>query len=461
MMETPKENKKAYKKYYISIIIISLLTVFVSMCNIWYMKIKTEVERIAFYPGISMEDIDLRGMEYEYAKNLLNQKFEEELQQKTISLVHREKSWDFTYRDMGGRYEFEDKLQEVYQIGREGSTLERYRIIQELSRNPQNVSARFSYDIDLVKQRVKEIAEIMNQKNQNATIERRDGQFHIREEVVGRIVNEEKALEEIKSLMSRREAGTIQLVIEDSIPRITKKELQAIHEVIDEFSTVFNPKDIGRTENLRVAADKVNGTLLMPGDVFSLDKVLGPRTEANGYKAAKVIVNNELVDGIAGGVCQIASTIYNTSLLADMEIVERKPHSLISAYIPPGRDATIAENLIDFKFKNNYETPVYIEAKLLNNKVYVAFYGDKKHMNRKITFITETLNKYPPLADEIIKDPNLYVGEEKIEKRGVEGIKVRLYKVTNEDGKMISKEPVDVSYYPPIRGRRRVGTKVR
>ncbi len=127
------------------------------------------------------------------------------------------------------------------------------------------------------------------------------------------------------------------------------------------YSTKYNPA-INRSVNLRVACSRIDGVVLQPGEEFSFSRTILPRTAANGYVKAKVIVNKEYVDGYGGGICQVSSTLYNAMLAAGVPATERHSHSLAVSYVPVGRDATISGTYKDLKFKNIFEKPIQIKA---------------------------------------------------------------------------------------------------
>ncbi|WDC84585.1 VanW family protein [Caloramator sp. mosi_1] len=131
----------------------------------------------------------------------------------------------------------------------------------------------------------------------------------------------------------------------------------------------------------------------MPGDVFSMLKVLGPRNASQGYKEAPVIINGKLEPGLAGGICQVSTTMYNAALLGNFEIVKRKAHGLAVAYVAPGRDATIAGDSIDFQFKNNYNNPIYIEAVVETSTITVNIYGANEREGQYVEIVSEVYQR--------------------------------------------------------------------
>lgn len=171
-------------------------------------------------------------------------------------------------------------------------------------------------------------------------------------------------------------------------PRVTMEILNKIKETeISSFSTSFSPKQVDRTTNLKLSIERINGTVIYPGETFSMDEALGERTAKEGYKYAPAFSGGQVVKSMAGGICQTTTTMYNAALFANMQIVERYKHGLPVTYINKGRDATIYRNVYDLKVKNNYEYPLYVKASIDTKKglMTVKIYGYKKEYNIKVT----------------------------------------------------------------------------
>lgn len=130
-----------------------------------------------------------------------------------------------------------------------------------------------------------------------------------------------------------------------------------------------------RGSNVANAASKVNGTILLPGDVFSFNGTVGRRTVANGFKTAPEYMNGQTVDGIGGGTCQVSTTVYSAALYADLKIVKRSNHSMSVSYVPLGQDATVTDGGIDLKIANDTGYPVKIEAVTGGGKITVTIIG--------------------------------------------------------------------------------------
>lgn len=231
---------------------------------------------------------------------------------------------------------------------------------------------------------------------------------------------------------------TIKLII--TKPKITINEIgtEAFPNLLSTFTTKYDRTNINRTTNLQLAVNKINGTVILPGEEFSYNKVVGERTIAAGYREAKVYSNGEVVDGLGGGICQISSTLYNTALLANLEITERRNHQFVTSYLPAGRDATVVYGSQDFKFKNNRNYPIKIEASLNSGIAKISLYGVKEETEYNVTFETRTISAIP-YKTKYIEDGSLEVGTEKVQQKGTNGLITETYKILSSNGIIVSK----------------------
>ena len=149
------------------------------------------------------------------------------------------------------------------------------------------------------------------------------------------------------------------------------------------YSYYVNNKD--RTTNLKIASKKINGTIIQPGETFDFNKVVGSRTAAKGYKKAHVFTGeNSTTMGLAGGICQVASTVFNTALISNVKIVERHQHSQRVSYVPLGRDAAISGNVQNFRWKNNTKYAIKIKMTVKGGKITCTFYTCQKVKPKKV-----------------------------------------------------------------------------
>ena len=260
--------------------------------------------------------------------------------------------------------------------------------------------------------------------------------FEIHAEVDGVDFN----IEEAKQIISSEEKEEYTIPLKITKPEITINKIgtEAFPNLLSTFTTKYDKTNTNRTTNLQLAINKINGVVLMPDEEFSYNKIVGERTISAGYKEAKIYSNGEVVDGLGGGICQISSTLYNTVLLANLEITERRNHQFVTSYLPAGRDATVVYGSQDFKFKNNRKYPVKIEASLNSGIAKISLYGVKEENDYTVTFETRTVSAIP-YKTKYINDSTIEEGTEKIQQKGVNGLITETYKILNLNGVVVSK----------------------
>jgi vancomycin resistance protein YoaR len=236
----------------------------------------------------------------------------------------------------------------------------------------------------------------------------------------------------------------------------TAKELDGVRfdAVLGWFETRYDrsEKYAARTFNLRIAASKLDGHVLLPGEIFDFNELVGPRDEANGYKVAPVIAEGEVVDGIGGGTCQISGTLHGASFFAGLGIVDRTPHTRPSAYIKLGLDATVVYPTIDLRLQNTFDFPVVLHETVKNGVVRAEILGPRR--TRTVTLIRRILDAIP--YEEVERpDKSLPSGTRVLAQRGVAGFKVRRYRIVRDGPHAVRERWDDV--YPPTTQIIRVG----
>lgn len=270
--------------------------------------------------------------------------------------------------------------------------------------------------------------------------------FTIYPEVYGVDFNVDEAK---KLLEEDKEEYEIQLIITKPAVTVEQFGSEAFPNRLSIFTTRYDASNKDRTTNLRIACQKLNGKIVLPGETFSYNATLGERTIANGYKEAKIYSNGEVVDGLGGGICQISSTLYNAVLMSNLEIVERRNHQFVTSYLPAGRDATVVYGLTDFKFKNTRKYPVKISANVQNGIATVAIYGIKQDEEYTVSFETRTIAT-TPYTVKYIEDANVAAGTETVKQKGANGLQTETYKIMSLNGKVVSKTLLSRDTYTPM-----------
>ncbi|KAF1083827.1 Vancomycin B-type resistance protein VanW [Sporotomaculum syntrophicum] len=240
------------------------------------------------------------------------------------------------------------------------------------------------------------------------------------------------------------ELTTAKIKPELSTEEVTKWNIK---EMIAQYTTRFNSALTGRTQNIKIAADVLDGLVVAPGEIISFNDVVGPREVDKGYQNAGIIVGNTLTEGIGGGICQVATTLYNAVLLADLDIVQRGNHNIPISYAPIGLDAAVSYGSLDLKFKNNTGSHMLIKTSVEGNYITVRIYGNnEKGKNIQLkSWVTETIE--PKVVYKV--DPSLEPEQSKELQKGASGYRAQAQRIVTVNGK-VEQEALPSSYYLPV-----------
>ena len=409
------------------------------------------------HSNITISGINVGGLTPSQADSMLKAKMQPTIDAAAIELKFREKVWKLKYSDIDFKYEYEDAVTKAYDIGHKGNLLKRVADVVTAQLGREDIKLNFAYNSEYIRNKLVDIFEEIGQEAKDATVVLKDQVFVITDEVEGRKLDVNQSYDLIKAQIEKVAFEDVELVVGTTQPEIKRADLENIKDKLGEYSTKFNAADVDRTHNIKIATISASNILIKPGQTFSVNEMVGPRLAKFGYKEAKVIINNELVPGIGGGVCQVSSTLYNVALLSNMKIVERRNHSLPSAYVPLGRDATISEDYIDFKFQNTTQYPIYLYGEVKGSWVKFSLYGRNESPGRTVKIKTEMIKKTEPQI-KIIEDPTLPEGTEVEEKKAYTGYVVKSWRVIMENSKEVSVEELPLSTYRVANGVKRVGT---
>lgn len=267
------------------------------------------------------------------------------------------------------------------------------------------------------------------------------------------------SMEEAKKLLEEDKDEYI-IPLKITKPEITTDEIgsEGFPDLLGTFTTYYNASNTSRTTNLRLASNKINGTVLMPGETFSYNKVVGERTIAAGYKEAPMYAGGKVVDGLGGGICQISSTLYNAVIFANLDIVSRSNHRFVPSYVKAGRDATVVYGAIDFKFKNTRNYPIRIKSSVSGGVAKVSIYGMKEEKEYDVKIETRITGSIPSKT-VYEDDKTLAEGKEKVVQKGHKGTYSEAYKVVYYNGKVVSRTLLSKDKYSAMDTIIKRGTK--
>lgn len=303
---------------------------------------------------------------------------------------------------------------------------------------------------------VKSLYDEIYVKPEDATYEIANGKMTITPEVLGREIDKDEAEKQIETI---KNGGEVTLKLITLEPEVTEASINAelFGTVLGKYATSYATSSKNRSDNVELAAKRIDGIILMPNEEFSYNSVVGKRTAENGFKEAPVFENGETVQGMGGGVCQVSSTLYSAVLYADLPVLERQNHSMTVSYVPKGQDATVAYGSIDFRFKNNTKGPIKISAKTGGKTVEMSIWGAKPEKEKKVEIINSVVETKAPTVEEIT-EPTLKLGERKVISNGKTGYTVATTRKVYENGKEVKSEKMTSSKYKMIPTKVAVGS---
>lgn len=458
-----KNRRKAWKRRRVHYLIgMSVLFVVVLAAVVYgvlhHYTYKVPENKIA--DNVYIGEINVSGMTKKQAEKALESKIKE-YGEKPLTVSIGEKQVDVLLKDLGfGVKSVEKTAEKALAVGKEGSLWKNFREIRSLKKKKTVIDEDFVLEKKAAEKALTEQVVPHEQAAVDATIQKTGNGFKITDEASGKKLSIKKSIKTITTYLNEKwnyRSAKIKLDEEEQKPRVTRADLETVQDRLGSFYTDAGRG--GRVQNLRRAAELINGTVVMPGEEFSVEKTTSPYTEENGYVSASAYENGQVVQNMAGGLCQVSTTLYNAVLYSELKVTLRSAHSLIVKYVEPSRDAAIAEGLKDFKFINSYDTPIYIEGFIDDsNRLLFNIYGkDTRPKNREVKFESETL-EVTPIATKFVEDKEKEIGYLQKEGSAFEGRKARLWKVVYEDGKEVSRDVINNSTYKTTDRVYKVGT---
>ncbi len=266
-------------------------------------------------------------------------------------------------------------------------------------------------------------------------------------------------VEAAKSMLLEEKAE-YEIPLKITKPTKTVKQIgtEAFPDLLATCTTSYKASNVDRTTNLKLAANKINGVVLLPNEEFSYNKVVGERTISAGYKMAATYASGKVVDGLGGGICQISSTLYDAVVFANLNVTTRRNHQFVTSYLPAGKDATVVWGSQDFKFVNSRKYPVRIVATVEGGNATIQVWGIKEDVEYDISIETKKVATIA-FTTQYVQDASLPAGQQKVVQAGSNGRKVEAYKVMKLNGKVVSTTLLSRDTYNAMQRIVNVGTR--
>lgn len=259
------------------------------------------------------------------------------------------------------------------------------------------------------------------------------------------------SIEEAQNQVNASTEANVTIPLKITTPAVTTNHIgtEAFPDLLATFSTTFSTGNANRATNIRLASNKINGVVLLPGEDFYYNKVVGQRTAAAGFKSAGVYVNGRVENGIGGGICQVSSTLYNSVLRANLQIVKRSNHYFATGYVPLSTDATVSWGGPEFAFKNSRKYPIKIVSSVNGGKITISIYGCKEETEYEVIIQSQTLQTIPMKTERRV-NPALPKGTTKTVQKGHGGYKSRAYRILKLNGTEVSRQLLSTDTYAQL-----------
>lgn len=399
--------------------------------------------------GVCIGSVNVGGMTKVEAKTAVDD-YVSSVSETVFSLKGANGAIEATAEDMSVSADTEAAVDEALAIGNTGSLIDRFIDEQELKSGNITVNMYLSVNKQKTAQLIYDKKDVLNIEAVDNTLKRNGSSFEFLPGQEGQEVDVVQSVYAINDFLQNSWDGStneIELVSDTVEPKGSQEELAQIKDNLGTFSTDFSSSAAGRAANVKNACGLINGSVIYPGEEFSVYQAISPITTDNGYEIAGAYENGQVVDSVGGGVCQVATTLYNAVIRAELDIVQRYNHSMLVSYVSPSDDAAIAGTYKDLRFKNNLENPVYIEGYCSGGIITFTVYGvETRPANRTISFRSETLSEEVP-DTQFNFDSSHPVGYYHTEQTAHKGVTARLWKTVTVDGNVESDEIFNNSKY--------------
>ncbi len=425
------------------------------------MPVKAEAAEARIRDNVYIGTVAVGGMTAKEAEAAIDEYIEELNTGETV-LVGNVGSTTVSNADLGISCNATETIKSALAIGESGNLLSRYKDIRDTENQKYVLKPDIEIDTDMTRQVFSDFQNILVSGAVDYGLKHDGSSFTVTEGKEGTVIDEDASIQAIQDFFSTEwsESGnSVELATKTVQPQGSAEELAKVKDLLGSYTTDYSSSTDGRKTNVERGTELISGNVVYPGEEFSVHDTVNPMNAENGFALAGAYENGATVESYGGGICQVSSTLYNAVLMSELEVVKRSPHSMIVGYVEPSRDAAIAGDYKDFIFKNNTNAPIYIEGTASGGVLTFKIYGQEtRAANRKIEYVSETVEETEPGGTEYRADNSMAVGQIKLNQSAHSGKEAVLYKIVYEDGEEVSKEQVNSSSYAAASTIYNVGT---
>ena len=437
------------KKQSISIIFAAVVIIFAAV--LWGASTSVfakETDDATIPANVYIGEVSVGGMTVDEAKEAVTD-YVKDTTDVDVVLKAGEKSVTVKAEELGLGWGNTKVAEEAANIGKSGNLIKRYKDQKDLENENKVYNIVYTVDEEKTRAVLTEKSAELNQKAVNASLKRENGAFIYEDGKQGIVMNIEGSVQSVVSYFNNEwdvKEPEVELVADVEEPEGNKESLSRVKDVLGTYHTDFSSSTAERVINIKNAVSKIDGTVLYPGEEFSVYEAIAPLDAENGYELAGAYENGTTVQSYGGGVCQVSTTLYNTVLYSELNVTQRSNHSMMVHYVDPSRDAAIAGTYKDLKFQNSTDAPIYIEGYTSGGIVYFTIYGEEtRPSNRKVEYQSETVSQdTPPVQIAAAAAPVGYVA---VTQKANAGQSAKLWKIVTVDGVEQEREVVNTSKY--------------
>ncbi len=399
--------------------------------------------------GVYIGSVDVGGMTEAEAREALDS-YVTELMDTTFTLNGYNGSLEVTAEEMGVYVDTEDAVSRALAVAHTGNLIDRYKQTKDLESSNIVIDMNLQIDKQATAMLIYNESDELNVEAVDNGLTRENGEFVFVAGQVGYEVDIVSSVNSISDYLANEWDETVNeiaLVTTEVEPKGTEEELALVSDLMGTFSTDFSTSSAGRKQNVTNGCSKINGTVLYPGEEFSVYEAVSPFTQDNGYELAGAYLNGATIESFGGGICQVSTTLYNAAIRAELEITMRYNHSMLVSYVPASDDAAIAGTYKDMRFINNTDAPIYLEGICSNGKITFNIYGhETRDSNRTVSFESEIISQEEATI-QFNLDATQALGYWNVEQSAHLGTVSRLWKIVEVDGVEVSREVFNNSTY--------------
>ncbi len=426
-----------------------------------YKKYRDYLRQDMIYQGVFVDGVHVGGMTVAQADEALRQNNAAKANSFSLAINIGNKSWVLDNSNVPATRYLDSVLKQAYAVGRQnttaiiGTNLTPFRERVDTMLNTLDhyvyLKSNATYDHDAVRAKLNEISAFVTRDPVNSVILSFDPNsrtFTFSDEQAGVTIDTEALYQQVVAKLDQGAVNESITVAPALItPSVTKTDMMNNFKLVAAFTTETTG-DKNRNNNISLACQAINGRVLLPGESFSFNQTTGERTTDKGYREAGAIAAGQLIEDVGGGICQVSSTLFNAVVRADLEIVSRSPHAWPSTYVKIGEDATVNWPNLDFKFRNNKSTPVFILAYYKDRKCSAEVWGMSLGTGVTIDLSSRTIRTIEPSSEvKYVQNTSLMPGESKETVKARTGYVVDTYKVWFKDGVEAKRELLYTSTY--------------